>query len=136
MFIAVAISLAVGFVGWLIWRAVKGKQIKVHMVMYGLCIISGIFTIVFFMNMDIPTIAKEAGMSSSALHHHFKRVTTLSPIQFLKKVRLHQARLMLVQGMSASEAAFNVGYGSPSQFSREFRRLFGEPPSRMRVPAG
>ena len=58
MFIALAIILAAGFVGWLIWRAVKGKQIKVHMVMYGLCILSGIFTIVFFMNMDIPTIAK------------------------------------------------------------------------------
>ena len=58
MFIALAIILAAGFVGWLIWRAVKGKQITVHMVMYGLCILSGIFTIVFFMNMDIPTIAK------------------------------------------------------------------------------
>jgi chromate transport protein ChrA len=58
MFIALAIILAAGFVGWLIWRAVKGKQIRVHLVMYGLCALSGIYAIVFFMNMDIPTIAK------------------------------------------------------------------------------
>lgn len=58
MFIALAIILAAGFVGWLIWRAVKGKTIRVHLVMYGLCALSGIYAIVFFMNMDIPTIAK------------------------------------------------------------------------------
>ena len=58
MFIALAIILAVGFVGWLIWRAVKGKQVRVHLVMYGLCALAGIYAIVFFMNMDIPTIAK------------------------------------------------------------------------------
>ena len=58
MFIALAIILAAGFVGWLIWRAVKGKQIRVHLVMYGLCALSGIYSIVFFMNMDVLTIAK------------------------------------------------------------------------------
>jgi len=86
--------------------------------------------------LDIAAIAKRAGMSSSALHHHFKRVTTLSPVQFLKKIRLHQARVMLVQGRSAGEAAFEVGYGSPSQFSREFRRLFGISPSQVRNGQG
>ena len=58
MFIALAIILSAGFVGYLIWRAVKGKSIKVHLVMYGLCALAGIITIVFFMNMDIPRLAK------------------------------------------------------------------------------
>ena len=58
MFIALAIILAGGFVGWLIWRAVKGKKIRVHLVMYGLSTLSGIYSIIFFMNMDLPTIAK------------------------------------------------------------------------------
>ncbi|MDD5509956.1 MAG: hypothetical protein PHI12_04015 [Dehalococcoidales bacterium] len=58
MFIALAIILAAGFVGWLIWRAVKGKQLSIHLVMYGLCALSGIYAIVFFMNMDIPRPAK------------------------------------------------------------------------------
>ena len=58
MLIALAIILSAGFVGWLIWRAVKGKPIKVHMVMYGLSALAGIYTIAFFMTMDIPTIAK------------------------------------------------------------------------------
>ncbi len=81
--------------------------------------------------LDIASIARAAGMSESTLHHTFKRVTSLSPIQYLKKVRLHRARLMLVNsGLNAGEAAFRVGYDSPSQFSREFKRLFGIPPSR------
>jgi len=58
VFVALAIILAAGFVGWLIWRVVRGKQIKVHQVMYGLCALSGIYSIVFFMNMNVPTIAK------------------------------------------------------------------------------
>ncbi len=58
MLIALAIVLSVGFVGWLIWRAVKKKPIKVHMVMYGLSALAGIFSLAFFMMMDIPTIAK------------------------------------------------------------------------------
>ena len=58
MLIALAIILSAGFVGWLIWRAVKGKPIKVHLVMNGLSALAGIYTIAFFMNMDLPTIAK------------------------------------------------------------------------------
>jgi len=58
MLIALAIVLSVGFVGWLIWRAVKKKPIKLHMVMYGLSALAGIFSLAFFMTMDIPTIAK------------------------------------------------------------------------------
>ena len=58
MFIALAIILAAGFVGWLIWRAIKGRKIKIHLVMYGLSALSCIYAIVYFMNMDVPTIAK------------------------------------------------------------------------------
>ena len=81
--------------------------------------------------LDIATIAREAGMSPSSLHHTFKSATALTPIQYVKRLRLNRARqLMLDEGCSASEAAFNVGYESPSQFSREFRELFGRPPRR------
>ena len=70
-------------------------------------------------------------MSTSSLHHSFKSATTLTPIQYLKRMRLHRARqLMVDEGCLAAEAAFRVGYESPSQFSREFKRLFGQPPRR------
>ena len=58
MLIALAIILSAGFVGWLIWRAIKGKTIKVHLVMNGLATLAGIYTIAFFMTMDIQTIVK------------------------------------------------------------------------------
>lgn len=77
----------------------------------------------------IETLAKNVGMGSSALHLHFKTVTTMSPLQYQKQLRLQEARrLMLGEGLDAAEAAFRVGYESPSQFSREYRRLFGAPP--------
>ena len=70
-------------------------------------------------------------MSPSALHHHFKVVTAMSPLQYQKLLRLQDARrLMLGEGLDAAEAAFRVGYESPSQFSREYRRQFGAPPRR------
>ncbi|MEH2367985.1 AraC family transcriptional regulator [Nostoc sp.] len=79
----------------------------------------------------IDTIAREARMSPSSLHHHFKSVTTMSPLQYQKQLRLQQARrLMLGQGMDAATASHYVGYESPSQFSREYSRLFGAPPLR------
>lgn len=82
-------------------------------------------------SLDIATIASVANMSPSTLHHAFKEVTSTSPLQYLKSVRLHQARLLMLQdGLGAGEAAHRVGYGSDSQFSREYRRLFGAPPSR------
>ena len=81
--------------------------------------------------LDIPAIARFAGMGNSTLHHAFENVLGQSPMQYLKKIRLHQARLMIVSnGLNASEAAFQVGYNNPSQFSREFKRQFGMPPSR------
>ncbi|MCF2151555.1 AraC family transcriptional regulator [Desmonostoc muscorum LEGE 12446] len=79
----------------------------------------------------IDAIAHEACMSPSSLHHHFKSVTAMSPLQYQKQLRLQQARrLMLGQGMDAATASHYVGYESPSQFSREYSRLFGAPPLR------
>jgi AraC-like DNA-binding protein len=79
----------------------------------------------------IETVAREARMSPSALHHSFKSVTAMSPLQYQKQLRLQEARrLMLAQSMDAATASHHVGYESPSQFSREYRRLFGAPPSR------
>ena len=77
----------------------------------------------------IDEVADAVHMSASSLHHHFKLVTALSPLQFQKHLRLHQARrLMLSEGLDATSAGHRVGYESPSQFSREYRRLFGAPP--------
>jgi AraC-like DNA-binding protein len=77
----------------------------------------------------IESLARHARMSPSALHLHFKGVTAMSPLQYQKQLRLQEARrLMLGEGLDAAGAAFRVGYESPSQFSREYRRLFGAPP--------
>jgi AraC-like DNA-binding protein len=79
----------------------------------------------------IEDLADAAHMSASALHERFKAVTSLSPLQFQKQLRLQEARrLMLDEGVEAATAAHRVGYESPSQFSREYRRLFGAPPRR------
>lgn len=70
-------------------------------------------------------------MSSYALHHHFKEVTSMSPLQYQKRLRLQEARrLILGSSLDAATAGFSVGYESPSQFSREYSRLFGAPPLR------
>lgn len=79
----------------------------------------------------VETLARESGMSLSTFHHHFKTLTAMSPLQYQKQLRLTEARrLMLSEGMDASTSAFRVGYESPSQFSREYRRMFGAPPSK------
>ncbi|MBR9885631.1 MAG: AraC family transcriptional regulator, partial [Oceanospirillales bacterium] len=84
--------------------------------------------------LEVSELADLANMSVSSLHHHFKAVTGLSPIQYIKTVRLHQARrLMLHDRKGISDAAFKVGYASPSQFSREYKRLFGLAPSEDRL---
>ncbi len=76
-------------------------------------------------------LARQAQMSLSGFHQHFKAVTGLSPLQYQKQLRLQEARrLMLGEGLDAAEAAFMVGYESPSQFSREYRRMFGNSPRR------
>ncbi len=75
-------------------------------------------------------LAQMAGMSKTTFHESFKAIASATPLQYIKSVRLHQARtLMLNSGLSASAAGYRVGYTSPSQFSREFKRMFGVPPS-------
>ncbi|HWZ59267.1 MAG TPA: AraC family transcriptional regulator [Gemmatimonadaceae bacterium] len=77
----------------------------------------------------IEDLAGAVHMSPSALHHRFKAVTAMSPLQYQKHLRLHEARrLMFADGMGSAAAGYRVGYESPSQFSREYRRLFGAPP--------
>jgi AraC-like DNA-binding protein len=80
--------------------------------------------------LDVMQLAKEAGMSVPSFHSHFKAVTQVSPMQYVKSTRLHQARLLMVrQDLTAEAASHEVGYTSPSQFSREFKRLFGLTPA-------
>ena len=79
---------------------------------------------------EVAALAERAAMSVSAFHEHFRAVTATSPLAYLKSVRLHKARLLMAyDGLGAAEAAGRVGYESPSQFSREFKRLFGRPPA-------
>jgi AraC-like DNA-binding protein len=79
----------------------------------------------------IENIARELGMSVSGFHHHFKAVTAMSPLQFQKRLRLQEARrLMLGEYLDASSAAYRVGYDDASHFNREYKRLFGVPPMR------
>lgn len=81
--------------------------------------------------LSIDDLAAQANMSNSTFHHHFRSMTALSPLQFQKQLRLQEARrLMLSECMDAANAAFQVGYESPSQFSREYNRQFGAPPLR------
>jgi AraC-like DNA-binding protein len=79
----------------------------------------------------IESLAREANMSSSSLHQHFKAVTAMTPLQFQKQLRLQEARrLLFTEVGDAATAGHLVGYESPSQFSREYNRMFGAPPAR------
>ncbi len=81
--------------------------------------------------LHIEHLAQELGMSVSGLHHHFKAVTALSPLQFQKRLRLQEARrLMLSEAIDATQAAYRVGYHNVSHFNREYKSLFGIPPLR------
>ncbi len=81
--------------------------------------------------LPVERLAALAGMSASTFHHHFRAVTSLSPLQFQKQLRLIEARrMMLADSAPASNAAYAVGYESVPQFTREYRRLFGQPPVR------
>jgi AraC-like DNA-binding protein len=85
----------------------------------------------FKQQLRIEDLASQARMSTSSFHNHFRSMTALSPLQYQKHLRLHEARrLMLAESLDAATAAFQVGYESPSQFSREYNRLFGAPPLR------
>src|ERR1700729_2177723 len=83
----------------------------------------------YAVTLRIEELAEAVHMSPSALHHRFKAVTAMSPLQYQKHLRLHEARrLMFADGVDCATAGHRVGYESPSQFSREYRRLFGAPP--------
>ncbi|MBN4005005.1 MAG: AraC family transcriptional regulator [Nostoc sp. LPT] len=85
----------------------------------------------FTQPMRVEDLAKQVRMSTSSFHQHFKQVTSMSPLQYQKQLRLLEARrLMLTEDCDATSAAYQVGYESPSQFSREYSRLFGAPPMR------
>jgi AraC-like DNA-binding protein len=85
----------------------------------------------FTQQLRVDDLAAETGMSTSTFHHHFRALTAMSPLQFQKNLRLSEARrLMLMERLDASTAAFQVGYESPSQFNREYGRMFGAPPLR------
>lgn len=81
--------------------------------------------------LHIEDLARELGMSVSGLHHHFKAITTMSPLQFQKQMRLQEARrLMLSEDLDAASTAFRLGYHDAAHFNREYKSLFGIPPMR------
>lgn len=84
---------------------------------------------------SVDELAGVAGMSKAVFHRRFKAVTTLSPLQFMKAIRLNSAAALIAGGMNIAEAANQVGYGSPSQFSREFSRQYGMPPRQWATTA-
>jgi len=85
----------------------------------------------FSQQVRVEDLAEMVDMGTSTFHHHFRCMTALSPLQYQKQLRLQEARrLMLSENIDAASAAFQVGYESPSQFSREYRRLYGVPPVR------
>lgn len=81
---------------------------------------------------SIDEMATRAGMSRAVFHRKFKQVTTMAPIQFVKSMRLNNAAMKIAAGMTVNEAAMDVGYVSPSQFSREFKRMYGQSPRQWR----
>jgi len=88
----------------------------------------------------IEDMAAQVGMSRAVLHRKFKQATTMSPIQFVKSMKLNSAAMKIVGGMNVNEAAMDVGYVSSSQFSREFKRMYGQSPRQWshsrQIPAG
>ena len=85
----------------------------------------------FHRPLKVDRLASRVGMSTSSLHHHFKAVTAMTPMQYQKQLRLSEARrLMMVEKLDAGTAGYRVGYQSASQFSREYSRYFGQSPAR------
>jgi AraC-like DNA-binding protein len=88
----------------------------------------------FDQSIRVEELARIAGMSIPSFHRHFLEVTTMSPLQFQKQIRLQEARRRLLSSAEdAASVGFDVGYESPSQFNREYRRMFGAPPGRDMV---
>ena len=131
--------LGPGLVREILYRALCGTQAPV---LYSLAMHSGTFSQVarvlkimqsdYAGKLDVEQLANKARMSASAFHRAFKEITSDSPMQYLKKIRLTKARdLMMQESMKAYIAADKVGYESSSQFSREFKRYFGQSPAEM-----
>lgn len=131
--------LGPGLVREVLFRALCGTQAPV---LYALAMYSGTFSKVaqvlkimqshYAEKLDVEHLADRVHMSSSAFHRAFKEITSESPMQYLKKIRLTKARdLMVRESLKAYMAADRVGYESPSQFSREFKRYFGQSPAEM-----
>lgn len=131
--------LGPGIVREILYRALCGTQAPV---LYALALHSGTFSQVarvlkvmqsdYAEKMDVEQLAQTAHLSVSAFHRAFKEITSDSPLQYLKKIRLTKARdLMLQESVKANIAADQVGYESASQFSREFKRYFGQSPAEM-----
>lgn len=131
--------LGPGLVREVLYRALCGSQAPV---LYSLALYSGSFSNVaqilkimqsdYAKKLDVEQLARTAHMSTSAFHRAFKEITSDSPMQYLKKIRLTKARdLMVQENMKAYLAADKVGYESSSQFSREFKRYFGQSPVEM-----
>lgn len=132
--------LGPGLVREVLYRALQGGQAPA---LYALASHNGHFARVarslkliqsdYASNLDVERLARHAHMSTSAFHRAFKEVTSDSPLQYLKKIKLSKARdFMLHRGLNVAEAADKVGYESPTQFSREFKRYFGQSPSAIR----
>ncbi len=91
----------------------------------------GVLNREFAQSLKVDDLAKEARMSLSSFYYHFKGITGMSPIQYQKQLRLQEARrLLLTESLEAAEAAYQVGYESPSHFNREYSRKFGQPPMK------
>ena len=83
----------------------------------------------------VEDMAAHVGMSRAVFHRKFKQATTMSPLQFVKGIRLNNAAMRMAGGMTVNEAALAVGYASASQFSREFKRLYGQSPKQWSTSA-
>jgi AraC-like DNA-binding protein len=85
----------------------------------------------YHQHLDVASLAREASMSVSTFHAYFKGVTSKSPLHYVQTIRLHKAQALIAGGIAVAEAAHQVGYESASQFSREFKRLFGRTPKEI-----
>ena len=120
----------------IIYRLLSGPQAaRLHQMVPGMGRTQRIAQVINWLrsNYDKPLtiekLARESGMSPSALHHHFKDVTALSPLRYQKHLRLQEAkRLMVSEGLDAANAGYRVGYDDPSYFSRDYKQFFGFPP--------
>ncbi|MDO9414742.1 AraC family transcriptional regulator [Pararhizobium sp.] len=132
----------------ILYRLLKGSQSRIlRQIANGESRLSKVARALSFMRSNyreafaIEDLAAIAGMSPSSFYEHFRSATTMSPLQFRTHIRLQEARrLMMLDGISAAEAGFRVGYDSPSQFSRDYTRIFSAPPkrdiARLQVQAG